>query len=190
MSRVLESVEVKVCRSCGQAGLPEGFVYGARSRGLCIPCRRAQMRDRARQRSAESRGEPAPDYREFGRSWLVKGEVPLGWRLQARCADPGVDPNIFFVMDPPNDNVDWDKEILRRASRTPRRSALTTEAQRLLTEAKEICASCPVREACLEYAMARKEPFGIYGGLTAHERHLLRRDRARNQAHLFGDDAA
>ncbi|MBK9434024.1 MAG: WhiB family transcriptional regulator [Micrococcales bacterium] len=31
--------------------------------------------------------------------------------------------------------------------------------------AKQICASCPVRQACLDHALAVREPYGIWGGL-------------------------
>jgi len=31
------------------------------------------------------------------------------------------------------------------------------------TEAKQICASCPVREECLAYAIEADEEFGIWG---------------------------
>ena len=37
-------------------------------------------------------------------------------------------------------------------------------------QAKTICQGCPVRMACLDYALAIREPFGIWGGLTEHER--------------------
>jgi WhiB family redox-sensing transcriptional regulator len=44
--------------------------------------------------------------------------------------------------------------------------------------AKRICSECPVREACLDYALRMREPEGIWGGLTADERRkLLRRSR-------------
>lgn len=41
--------------------------------------------------------------------------------------------------------------------------------------AKAICNACPVRELCLDYALAAKEEYGIFGGLTPSERRLLRR---------------
>lgn len=41
-------------------------------------------------------------------------------------------------------------------------------------EAKSICAGCPVRMECLEYAMDRGEHFGIWGGLSERERRRLR----------------
>jgi hypothetical protein len=39
--------------------------------------------------------------------------------------------------------------------------------------AKRICAACPVRMSCLNLAINRAEPEGIYGGLTAVERDAL-----------------
>lgn len=39
--------------------------------------------------------------------------------------------------------------------------------------AKAICRDCPVRQACLDYALSIREPFGIWGGLTEHERKPL-----------------
>lgn len=45
--------------------------------------------------------------------------------------------------------------------------------------AREICARCPVRPACLEHALAAREPDGIWGGLTARERRRELRRRRR-----------
>ena len=43
--------------------------------------------------------------------------------------------------------------------------------------AKAICATCAVREPCLEYAIKIREPHGIWGGLNELERkHLLVRE--------------
>ena len=36
--------------------------------------------------------------------------------------------------------------------------------------AKAICASCPVLEPCLDYALTIREPHGIWGGLNETER--------------------
>lgn len=44
-------------------------------------------------------------------------------------------------------------------------------------EAKALCAGCPVRDACLDYAMAHREDEGIWGGLTGSERRRMRRRR-------------
>lgn len=42
-------------------------------------------------------------------------------------------------------------------------------------EAKAICAGCPVRQDCLEWALRTKEDDGIWGGMTAPERRRIRR---------------
>jgi len=42
-------------------------------------------------------------------------------------------------------------------------------------EAKRVCASCEVRAECLEYALAKDERFGIWGGLSERERRKIRR---------------
>jgi WhiB family transcriptional regulator, redox-sensing transcriptional regulator len=46
-------------------------------------------------------------------------------------------------------------------------------------EAKEICAICPVREACLEFAVETRQSDGVWGGLTPIERHRLIRRRQK-----------
>jgi WhiB family redox-sensing transcriptional regulator len=46
-------------------------------------------------------------------------------------------------------------------------------------EAKLVCAGCPVREACLSWALATGQDHGIWGGLDEEERRALRRRRAR-----------
>jgi WhiB family transcriptional regulator, redox-sensing transcriptional regulator len=40
--------------------------------------------------------------------------------------------------------------------------------------AKQICRSCPVLEACRNYALDAPEPYGIWGALTPSERQRLR----------------
>jgi hypothetical protein len=41
--------------------------------------------------------------------------------------------------------------------------------------AKRVCLECPVREACLDWALRTKEPFGILGGFSERERRRLKR---------------
>lgn len=52
--------------------------------------------------------------------------------------------------------------------------------------ARAFCDRCPVRAECLEYAVDRAEPFGIWGGMSeldrrrlAHPRGLGRRPRSK-----------
>ncbi|MEV6652073.1 WhiB family transcriptional regulator [Streptomyces sp. NPDC051219] len=42
-------------------------------------------------------------------------------------------------------------------------------------EAKQLCAACEGRAACLDYALANDERFGVWGGLSEQERRRLRR---------------
>ena len=44
--------------------------------------------------------------------------------------------------------------------------------------AKGICAVCPVRGPCLDYALQIREPHGIWGGLNELERKTLIAQRA------------
>ncbi|MGI9033738.1 MAG: WhiB family transcriptional regulator [Acidimicrobiales bacterium] len=44
--------------------------------------------------------------------------------------------------------------------------------------AKAICASCPVRRPCLDYALEIREPHGIWGGLNELERKAVIASRA------------
>jgi WhiB family transcriptional regulator, redox-sensing transcriptional regulator len=66
--------------------------------------------------------------------------------------------------------------------------------------ARRICAACPVRQACLDYAITNRIVHGIWGGLTERERRALRsgwvrasrreRDRAILAAEAAGYTAA
>jgi WhiB family redox-sensing transcriptional regulator len=47
-------------------------------------------------------------------------------------------------------------------------------------DAKAVCAGCPVREECLEFALRLKVAHGVWGGLSERERRTLRRDRHRS----------
>ncbi len=39
--------------------------------------------------------------------------------------------------------------------------------------AKTVCLSCPVIRECREHALAVREPYGVWGGLTPEEREAL-----------------
>jgi len=47
--------------------------------------------------------------------------------------------------------------------------------------ARQICALCPVREACLAHALAEKERWGMWGGLTPIERRRIERKDRRQR---------
>ena len=50
-------------------------------------------------------------------------------------------------------------------------------------EAVAICRRCPVRQPCLDYALAAEERFGVWGGTTPRERHRMR-GRPIKEGHL------
>ena len=72
------------------------------------------------------------------------------WQQRAACKGP--QSAVFF---PPS-------QAERKDDREARES-----------RAKEICAQCPVRRPCLDYALAIREPHGIWGGLNELERKQL-----------------
>jgi WhiB family transcriptional regulator, redox-sensing transcriptional regulator len=73
------------------------------------------------------------------------------WRLDAACAH--MDTLIFFPIGE------------------------TGPVAQQVSLAKSICASCPVREQCLEFAIATIQNDGIWGGTTEDERRLIKRAR-------------
>lgn len=50
-------------------------------------------------------------------------------------------------------------------------------------EAKQICSGCPLLEDCLNFAIANKEEWGIWGGATAQERLHLRKYPSQKAAY-------
>lgn len=68
------------------------------------------------------------------------------WQARAACRE--TDTEAFFNPD-----------YLRGRNKRAREAA-----------AKSICADCPVREACLEWALQLGETHGVWGGLTPEER--------------------
>jgi WhiB family redox-sensing transcriptional regulator len=78
-----------------------------------------------------------------------------GWQWRAACR--GEDSALFF---PPAD-VEAREDRLARERK-----------------AKAICATCPVRIECLEYAIRIRESHGIWGGLNEAERRVMVNQRS------------
>jgi WhiB family redox-sensing transcriptional regulator len=83
-------------------------------------------------------------------------EWSFGWQFKAACR--GDDTALFFA---PN--------YFERKEQKDQREA----------KAKAICAGCPVRQDCLEYALRIREPHGVWGGMNELERRTLLRERER-----------
>ena len=62
----------------------------------------------------------------------------------------------------------------------------------LSNQAKQVCARCPVMNVCRAWALRTSPEFGIFGGLTAHERRLVREGRwnGQGQRRTARDDTA
>lgn len=54
--------------------------------------------------------------------------------------------------------------------------------QRQAAAAKQVCAVCPVREACLAHAQQHGETDGIWGGMTPAERRQARHSQVHRDA--------
>lgn len=55
------------------------------------------------------------------------------------------------------------------------------ESSVLLERAKELCLGCPIRVACLEGALARREPWGVWGGHIVESGTVLAFKRGRGR---------
>jgi WhiB family redox-sensing transcriptional regulator len=86
----------------------------------------------------------------------MAAEWTWGWQFEGACR--GEDSSLFFA---PN--------YFERREEKARREA----------KAKAICARCPVREPCLEFALRIREPHGVWGGLNEVERRQLLRQRVQ-----------
>jgi WhiB family transcriptional regulator, redox-sensing transcriptional regulator len=76
--------------------------------------------------------------------------APPAWQAEAACRH--ADPGTFFPE--------------------------VADVHTLVAAAKRICAGCPVRERCLEEALATPDLAGIWGGTTHQERRAMRRRAA------------
>ena len=77
----------------------------------------------------------------------------MTWHEYAACR--GEDPELFFPV------------------------GTTGPAEAQVQSAKAICALCPVREECLQWALDTAQDAGVWGGLSEEERRALRRGQRR-----------
>jgi WhiB family transcriptional regulator, redox-sensing transcriptional regulator len=77
-----------------------------------------------------------------------------------------------YDVDPATPDDQWQERALC-AQTDP--EAFFPEKGGSTREAKRICMGCEVRDACLDYALAHDERFGIWGGLSERERRRLKR---------------
>lgn len=85
---------------------------------------------------------------------------------------------------------EWRKDAACLAWGTSNKAVLDLFYQGDRTEAKQVCATCPVREPCLDWAMGTGEQEGVWGGLTPEERRRLRQSLNRRLTKGWGPNAA
>jgi WhiB family redox-sensing transcriptional regulator len=91
------------------------------------------------------RAEPVP--RTIPKFTLVFAEQP--WTDQAACAE--TDKDVFFHPERERGQARRSRDIA----------------------AKKVCARCFVAAECLDYSLTTGDVYGVFGGLTAEERHIL-----------------
>lgn len=74
-------------------------------------------------------------------------------------------------------NATWQK---RAACRGLDAQIFYPDPEEEADEAKSVCAICPVRQACLEHALAQREREGVWGGCTERERRRILRQRRKS----------
>lgn len=77
----------------------------------------------------------------------------LSWRHESACR--WIDPDLFWPQGE------------------------SAPARRQAEEAKAVCAKCPVRTQCLEWAVETRQDFGVWGGMSERERRALHRRKPR-----------
>ena len=88
------------------------------------------------------------------RAWPSTLQEFWTWHMEAACRQ--VDTTLFYSPEG------------ERGPRKERREAA----------AKRVCGTCKVREVCAAYAIATREPYGTWGGLSENDRreHVRRSD--------------
>ncbi|RVX42096.1 WhiB family redox-sensing transcriptional regulator [Nonomuraea polychroma] len=71
----------------------------------------------------------------------------LDWTRRAACLD--LDPELFFPI------------------------SMEGPSQSQVERAKSVCHGCAVREPCLEYALATRQAYGVWGGTDPEQRREL-----------------
>lgn len=100
------------------------------------------------------------------------GPTPIGVAGRPQLSLVPDQPDAFEVGPATPDEDQWQERALC-AQTDP--EAFFPEKGGSTREAKRICQGCEVRDACLEYALAHDERFGIWGGLSERERRRLKR---------------
>ena len=80
-------------------------------------------------------------------------DAPGAWRANARCRDGAATLTALFFSEDLHD----------------------------IARAKHICSQCPVQEPCLDGALERREPWGVWGGQLFLNGRVLAQKRRRGR---------
>ena len=110
---------------------------------------------------------------------------PVDSRVDLRCAD---DEPVSEPSEAPASGTTTDLVLVRPDGLPPELAwqeralcaqtdpeAFFPEKGGSTREAKRVCMSCEVRAECLDYALAKDERFGIWGGLSERERRRVKK---------------
>lgn len=90
-------------------------------------------------------------------------------------------PNLARLPKPVFESYEWQEQGACRSADVDRffvvDGCTPTARAAQEREAKAWCAVCPVVAECLRHALAAREPYGVWGGLSSAERHRLLHDR-------------
>jgi WhiB family transcriptional regulator, redox-sensing transcriptional regulator len=78
---------------------------------------------------------------------LTPRRASINWRESAACRS--AEPELFFPVSSQGHS--------------------TTQTER----AKAVCAGCPVRRECLQFALATRQSHGVWGGMSEGERRTV-----------------
>ena len=81
----------------------------------------------------------------------LPGPLTENWEWQLLGSCRAEDPSLFFHPE---------------GERGPRRSGREAAA-------KAVCSGCPVMDLCRRHALAAREPYGVWGGLSESEREAV-----------------
>jgi WhiB family transcriptional regulator, redox-sensing transcriptional regulator len=95
----------------------------------------------------------APLYEEYEEHEQGADEAPDAWRAAARCRDGAATLTGLFFSEELHD----------------------------IARAKAVCSKCTVREPCLSGALARREPWGVWGGELVLNGKVLAQKRRRGR---------
>jgi WhiB family transcriptional regulator, redox-sensing transcriptional regulator len=89
-------------------------------------------------------------------TWIRPDSIGVEtWRDAAACRS--IDPDLFFPIGTTGTALDH------------------------IAAAKSVCAACPVKAECLDFALVTNQDSGVWGGASEEERRQMRRARARSR---------